>query len=288
MSAISKANQDKINSWLFSEPSQIYVNDNYKFSLENEEVIFGNPEHFQNCQLCYGVPRYPLISKCSHVYCSTCLLEYFRTKLRTINNAWSVPCAYCREELTANDFHDLKTELDTNASSMISLFYWTAKTKCNNFNCGLEVSLQCLNNHEFFNCSRRIVACPAKNCVFTDININAMNHILYCPFMELYCTYCDSSYELGVLKHSCALFLKKKWLLRTQGFEVPPARQNYEFGQVVLPELRTKIDRDAADYQAIHNIVKTRIQFNSFRHRTRILQRQEAIVNEYATPLSNV
>lgn len=288
MSAISKVNQEKINTWLFSEPSQIYVNNNYKFALESDEVTFGNPENFKTCQLCYGVPRFPLISKCSHVYCSTCLLEYFRTKLRNVNNAWSVPCAYCREELTENDFHDLKTELDRNATSDISLFYWTAKTKCNNVDCGLEVQLQCLNNHEFFNCSRRIVACPAQNCAFADIHKDIINHILYCPFMELYCTYCESSYELGVLKHSCALFLKKKEALRSQGFEIPRVRRNYDFGQVVLPELTTKIDRDAADLQAIHSMIKIRTQFNQFRRRPRILQRQQAIENEYETPLNNV
>lgn len=287
MTALSKINQDRITTWLFSEPSQIFKTGNYKYVIESEEISFGNPENFITCQLCYGVPRYPLISKCDHVYCSTCLVEYFRHNLRTINNVWTVPCAYCREELTANDFHDLKSELDKNATSPISVFYWTAKTKCNNLNCGMQVELQCLNNHELFNCSRRIISCPAQNCKFTNIYKDMIHHILYCPFMEIYCTYCETSFDIGVLKHSCALILKKKEALRFQGFEIPGARTNYEFGQVVLPELATSIDKDAADLQAIRTIVKTRTQLNQFRRRPRILQRQQAIENEYETPLND-
>lgn len=77
-------------------------------------------------------------------------------------------------------------------------------------------------------------------------------------------------------------------LLTTILFKVPSARQNYKFEHVTLSELITKINRDASDLQAVCNNVKTRIQYNKFRHLPRILLREVAIVNRKSTPLSDV
>ena len=70
--------------------------------------------------------------------------------------------------------------------SLTAKMYDEAKITCTNIGCTIELKIDQINHHEFFQCPFRLIKCPAKHCNYINTPSKMHQHALRCPYQEFY------------------------------------------------------------------------------------------------------
>ena len=120
--------------------------------------------------------------------------------------------------------------------TLTAKMYDEAKITCTNMGCTIELKIDQINYHKFFQCPFRLIKCPAKRCNYKNILLKIHQHALRCPYQEFYCERYFGAFSAEVLKHYFTIKLQQ-WLENNikQPFPNPPETANHRTGDVILP-----------------------------------------------------
>jgi hypothetical protein len=249
---ISESNKNRVYSWLFNEPCQSYIYREFNSGLQpGVSESKGSNTSFV-CALCKCVPRHPLISKCKHLFCSSCLVHLFSTSLHQQNDSWVVNCTLCQSTVMHSDLNRIR--FDAPASS-VDTFYASTMFQCTNKGCTMNLHYNNINEHEWLWCQSRMIHCPGRNCQPIACADEMLNHISQCPCMEVYCDTCETAFDVSVSSHICALVLKKRLYNERNGRRAEGAIKNHSNQQIVLPVNLPIVDLVEQDLKKISDII---------------------------------
>ena len=162
--AMSESNKDRVYQWILNELSQSYTYREFHSGLNADMLELDDLNKTFVCTVCLSVPRHPLLAKCKHVFCSSCLVHLFATNLHQQNDSWVVNCPQCKETITHTDLHRLGVD---SSATAIETFYASTIFKCSNQGCKIKQHYNTFDVHEWLWCRNRIIKCPGRNCCQT-------------------------------------------------------------------------------------------------------------------------
>jgi hypothetical protein len=259
MTALTEANLSRLRTWLDREPSVEFLMKTFSSGIALDRIENIKDADKIICAICQSTPRYPLISTCGHAYCSVCALLYFTKNIKQVNDIWTVPCNTCKAPLSDHDLRTLSSEVCVNPLFPICKFYSNAKIQCENRGCGLTMCISSYNAHVFHICSRRMIQCPGNKCKSQLQATNMLNHLLYCPYQQIYCGNCESKLDVAISNHRCSLILKKRFYDYERDTDWEGPLKDHKTGDVVLPSLpRSNLDIAEEDLMDLRNILSRR------------------------------
>ena len=104
---LSPHNIQRITEWIHAEFDYNFLTPGYSTAFINKQVLLENQELKQICGICNHVPRYPLIYKCKHLTCVTCLREYKRLKFTF---KLIISCPTCRQDCFLYEIYTFQVE----------------------------------------------------------------------------------------------------------------------------------------------------------------------------------
>lgn len=235
-----------IDSWVSHQASNDYTEKTNLPKANPECIIIDNEELIQQCAVCQRVPFFPIISDCSHLFCADCFAKLFsnhHSDEESIRSA--AKCPICQVNVDYMKIRSGQQELSANPDSKYSKFFQMASIKCVN-GCTLN-SHKILDfaTHQYFECERRVIKCPAKDCPTMTSAHLLQQHMKECPFMYIYCAKCLTGFRVGILSHDCTITLRQHFeRLQAKGVQrlVSNIYPHVKHGDIILPTVIPRKD----------------------------------------------
>ena len=121
------------------------------FSLK--DVLPNDITSMFQCSICQELCREPMyLSRCGHVYCSACFVQF---TIKTHNNR---QCAVCRTPFNENTIVNIALK-----NVLLERIFKTIDVRCQN-NCGYTGNGFDLYQHQVEQCPKRLIQCPNERC----------------------------------------------------------------------------------------------------------------------------
>ena len=230
-----------------------------KSTIDLATCKFLNTETVMNCPVCLEIPRFPLIFPCGHLECNNCYKKDFKLRARRRGTDFYTLCPLCRAEVNPELVITVSTEVRDHPSSKVSKFYNELSVRCENMACNEFIPFFRITQHEIFECSKRDIQCPARNCPCIGKPNEIIIHTINCPLHQIYCQNCNSHWPVTVFGHNCNKTLLAKLLSNftsisnTDHFSI---HRVHPHDCVVLPHRRPIINLEEETLTEILNVVR--------------------------------
>ena len=227
-----------IDRWVSQRASNEFTTKTYQPRESPERITIDNKELIQPCVVCHLIPYFPIITDCSHLFCANCFTNLYKNHLVEENGFWIVKCPICRVTVDESKLRSGHQELVANPDSKFSKFFQNATINCLHGCSHNKHKILDYGVHQYFECERRVIKCPAKDCPTMTSAPLLQQHMKECPFMYIYCAKCLTGFRVGILVHDCALTLRQHY--ERMQFKGPPRLvgtiyPHIRHGDVILP-----------------------------------------------------
>ena len=116
-----------------------------------------------------------------------------------------------------------------------------------------------MTQHEFYQCQKRDISCPAESCPYVGYPVSIITHTIICPLHQIYCHSCDTKLPVTVYNHSCIKALQAKFLIEKVQINTVKHLSQYpieENDSIVLPSHKIFTTPDENVLQTILNVVR--------------------------------
>ena len=137
---ISNANTDRIYQWVYNEPSDSYIKQEFSHGCNQSSVFLKNEDKFFKCPHCLLIQRFSLVFKCGHLSCHHCFPESFK---------WNQMCNYCRMPVHIKEVMTLNNDRLSRPNSLVDQMYEDLDIQCTNIGCKLQFGIDEINKHVF-------------------------------------------------------------------------------------------------------------------------------------------
>jgi len=183
-----------------------------KTKIDAGRILNLSQENFINCSKCKEIARFPIFFPCGHLLCNFCYLTNFNSDVRHRGDRFFTKCSECDSEVLPDQVLSYPTMNEVNPKMMATKFYSNLLVFCDNSGCDEVLQFKSLTKHELFECSRRVVKCPAQNCPITGVPQTLYAHSANCPLNGIWCRNCNEMFSVVVRSHSCGMFLQRNLL----------------------------------------------------------------------------
>lgn len=184
-----------------------------KTKIEPVKILNLSQENFISCSKCKEIARFPIFFPCGHLLCNFCYFSNFNSDVRHREDKFFTKCPECNFEVLPEQVQSYPAMNHVNPGMMATKFYSNLLVRCENAGCDEVLQFKSLTKHELFECSRRVVKCPAQNCPITGVPTTLYAHSANCPLNGIWCRNCNEMFSIVVRSHSCGLFLQRNLLL---------------------------------------------------------------------------
>ena len=155
------------------------------------------------CVVCSSVCVYPLFFNCGHLICNFCYIRHFEHNHFKRFNEYYTKCPKCKAFSKSCDVLTIMPQLNIRSNTKISMAIKKALVKCDESGCDQAISLDNWAHHVKYECSYRVVQCPANNCPFVGTVDYVTTHSTQSPFHCVLCAGCKMNWTVLATDHSC-------------------------------------------------------------------------------------
>ncbi len=157
------------------------------------------------CSICLSIPRHPIyLDQCGHWFCEICIEKHYQiNKAMNYDGEYVAKCPLCQND---NCYKLFNTTCFEAFSIPLQRLYRAIRVKCP-YGCEKTGHPLEMDQHQTFECKKRMVACPNPQCTVEDIFERLeTDHFPICPHRNIYCCLCQLPVtESERASHSCVL-----------------------------------------------------------------------------------
>ena len=179
----------------------------YESGYHENQIISTNIDKLYNCQICKGIPRYPILPpNCPHMLCANCSLIEFqingRPSIMRIERR-QIHCPICREPYAFIDIIPFSKFLP-----ILQCLIKNIDISCI-YKCGYRGHFKEIDDHESYNCPLRPIECPHYFCTYSGPFQDVATHYQTCSKKGIICEKCELLVSAELLgNHDCVKRLK--------------------------------------------------------------------------------
>ena len=137
------------------------------------------------CPACFLIPKVPIsFGRCGHIMCDFCWMRYCQARYDNMSDLLrnrALTCGICRMEHSP---HQIKHYGEWDP--LLNRVYGSVRVACTNTGCKIKNALRDMEQHEVFQCKKRLVTCPNGDCNVQLVADLMPAHVIKCTKLTVY------------------------------------------------------------------------------------------------------